>query len=85
MVNQEKKEALVHKTFKAMFSILAIFALPAFAMLFLGKFLQRKILISFNITWLLLLGAFIFSWVLIFRLYFKISKEFRELEKDSNK
>ncbi|MDO9579009.1 MAG: hypothetical protein Q7J06_00330 [Bacteroidales bacterium] len=85
MINQDKKEALVHKTFKAMFSILVIFAVPAFSALFLGKFLQEKEIIKFNAIWPLLLGAFVLSWFLTFRLYFKISKEFKELEEDSNK
>ena len=82
MEQQDKKEILVHKTFKAMLNILVIFSLPAFSALFLGKFLQNKLTLGFNITWPLLLGAFVLSWVLTFRLYFKISKEFRELEQD---
>ena len=83
MDQQEKKDRLVHKTFKAMLNILVIFSLPAFSALFLGKFLQNKLTVGFNITWPLLLGAFVLSWVLTFRLYFKISKEFRELEQES--
>lgn len=82
---EEKKQALVHKTFKSMFSILIIFALPAFIALFLGKFLQNKITVNFNIIWPLLLGAFILSWFLIFRLYSKISQEFKDLEKEESK
>ncbi len=82
---EEKKQALVHKTFKAMFEILVIFAAPAFGALFLGKYLQEKEIVNFNIIWPLLLGAFIFSWFLAFKLYFKISREFKELEKEENK
>ncbi len=84
MDSSDKRQALVHKTFKAMFSILVIFALPAFGALFLGKYLQGKELVSFNVFWPLLLGAFIFSWFLTFKLYLKISREFQELDKEEN-
>ncbi|HRY37029.1 MAG TPA: hypothetical protein P5230_04145 [Candidatus Magasanikbacteria bacterium] len=82
MDKQTQKDILVHKTFKAMLNILVIFSLPAFAALFLGKFLQDKISIGFNIIWPLLAGAFIFSWVMTFRLYFKISEEFKKLDQE---
>lgn len=84
MQTSDKKQDLVHKTFKAMFEILIIFAVPAFGALFLGKYLQEKEIVSFNIIWPLLLGSFIFSWFLAFRLYFRISREFKELEKEEN-
>ncbi len=82
MDKQEQKDILVHKTFKAMLNILVIFSLPAFIALFLGNFLQDKISVDFNITWPLLLGAFVFSWVLTFRLYFKIAEEFKKLDQE---
>ena len=87
MDHQEKKDVLVHKTFKAMFNILVIFSVPAISALILGKYLQNKFSFGFNIVWPLLLGAFILSWVLTFRLYSKITAEFKKLdqEKENNK
>lgn len=82
---EERKKILVHKTFKSMINILVIFLVPAVFMLLLGYFLQKKELVSFNITWYLLIFSFIFSWVLTIRMYQKISQEFRKLENEKDK
>ncbi len=55
-----------------------IFAVPAFAALFLGKFLDNKFETGKYITLGLLLIAFISSWVIVLRNNKKISKEIKE-------
>lgn len=69
---------MTNKFFYASLMNIPIFAVPAFAALFLGKFLDNKFETGKYITLGLLLIAFISSWVIVLRNNKKISKEIKE-------
>lgn len=79
---QERKEKLVHKTFKLMLVIAVIFALPAFTAFFLGKYLDSFYGSSNKFILISLAIAFVFSWVIVIFIYSKISGQFKKLNQE---
>lgn len=80
---EEKREALIHKTFVMMFRILAIFGIPAAIAFFLGNHLDT----TYNggnhkYIFICLAVSFITSWVFMIRVYISITKEFAALKKE---
>ncbi|MBT4941792.1 MAG: AtpZ/AtpI family protein [Candidatus Magasanikbacteria bacterium] len=79
-----KKEVLVHKTFMLMFRILLLFGIPVAIAYFAGKEIDLHYSIRPYGTLACLLASFIFSWVLVVRLYIKLNKEFAALAKEES-
>jgi hypothetical protein len=79
---EQKREALVHKTFVLMFRILIIFAIPAIIAYFLGQWIDTTYDIRPKGTLMVLPIAFITSWVLVIRIYQKLTKQFQALREE---
>ncbi|PIT86944.1 MAG: hypothetical protein COU33_00395 [Candidatus Magasanikbacteria bacterium CG10_big_fil_rev_8_21_14_0_10_43_6] len=77
---EERKEALVHRTFVLMFRILLIFGLPAIAAFFIGRWIDTTYEIRPKGTLAVLGSAFVLSWTLVIRIYTKLSAQFRALQ-----
>ncbi|PIR04147.1 MAG: hypothetical protein COV59_03105 [Candidatus Magasanikbacteria bacterium CG11_big_fil_rev_8_21_14_0_20_39_34] len=63
-----------------MFQILAIFALPALAAFFIGKWIDTTYSIKPYGTLSILLISFILSWVLTIRIYLKLQRQYDALD-----
>lgn len=61
---KRKREALVTRSFYLAFEILAIFGLPALGAVALGSFLAGEGDMRNGVTYALLAGAFVLSWVI---------------------
>ncbi len=77
----EMRENYRAKVFRMMLHIAVIFGGPAVLAFWGGGFLDIKFDTGADTWRLALLGvAFVFSWVLVFRLYNKLNKESRAIE-----
>lgn len=80
---EEKREALVHKTFMLMFRVLAIFGIPAAIAFFAGRYMDGTYNNGDDKFIFIFLGiAFVTSWILVIRMYRAITKEFAALRKE---
>jgi hypothetical protein len=78
---EAEKEALMQRTFMLMFRILLVFGLPAFLAYHIGGFIDGKFALEKPYGTLVCLGvAFVSSWVMVFRIYFSLEKEYKALE-----
>ena len=82
---EKRREALTHKTFILSLSVLGIFGVPAI----IGFFVGRWVDVSYGVrpygSMAVLAVTFLFSWVLIIRLYLKLTKEFAKIREDEEK
>lgn len=69
-----------HKTFVLMFHILLIFGIPAILAYFVGRHLDTTYSIRPYGTLAVLGIAFVTSWTLVFRMYFRLERERKEIE-----
>jgi hypothetical protein len=87
---EEKKPQKIpeayHKVTSKMFTNslinIPLFAVPAFAALFVGKYLDNRYETEKTITLILLLIAFTTSWVLVLRNSRKLAREYKEMRKE---
>lgn len=79
---EKKQEALKRKTFHLMFQILIIFGAPAFAAYWAGKWLDTHYDMRPYGSLAAILAAFLFSWSIVIRIYIKLDREFRALNKE---
>jgi len=76
---EERREALNHKTFKMMLSIAIMFGVPAAIGFFIGKWIDTTYDMRPTGTLLTLGATFIFSWLLVIRVYRNLTHEYRML------
>lgn len=81
---EERKQELWHRTFLMMLKILIVFGLPAVIAYFVGGWLDLRYGIEPYGTVGVLFSAFILSWAVVLRMYFKLSEEYKKLEQESN-
>lgn len=76
----DRKKKLQDRTFMLMFRILIIFGLPAV----LGYFVGNWVDMTYNMrpygSLLVLLVTFVFSWIVVIRMYLTLDKERKEIE-----
>ncbi len=75
-----RQEEFRRKTVKAMIEIAFVFGVPAFVALFIGKRLDATY--GTGKMWLLisLAVAFVSSWIVVIRMYVRLSKEARKVD-----
>jgi uncharacterized membrane protein (DUF485 family) len=76
--NKEYHEVTT-KMFRTSLVNIPLFAVPAFAALFLGKYLDGRFETGKTITVVLIFIAFSLSWVLVLKRTRKMNKEYREV------
>jgi hypothetical protein len=76
--NDPHLDMLRNKFFKESFLGIAIFGVPAFSALLLGKYLDRFFGTQKVFTLVCLIVAFVSSWILIYFRNKRITKEYRE-------
>ena len=64
-----------------MLEVAVILAIPAFAALFLGKYLDRNNQSGNTYKLILLSASFVLSWVIIIGKYLKLDKKVKEIDK----
>ncbi len=86
-MNDPKFKAITDRFFWESFFGIFIFGIPAFSALFLGKALDSRF--DSGSTWkiILLVSAFVLSWIIVFYRNKKVTRmyrEFRETQKNLN-
>lgn len=81
-VNKEAYHKVTGKMFTNSLVNIPLFAVPAFAALFIGKYFDAKYETGKAITLSLLFIAFTTSWVLVLRNSRKIANEYRQVRKE---
>jgi len=79
MQNEQKHAELTHKTFLIMFRLLFVFAIPAIAAYFVGRWIDQTYDWRPYGSLLALAVSFIISWALVIRIYLSLEKEFKQL------
>ena len=67
--------------FMLVLQVTGIIALPAFAALFIGKYIDRNNQATHTYTNILLVASFIISWAVIILKYIRFDKKVKEIEK----
>lgn len=78
---KKRKDAYVNKIFWLGLQVALIFALPAVGGALIGKRLKEAGK-GDNITIFILIGTFIFSWIIVVIMYNRISKKIKSVEED---
>lgn len=79
---QERKSRIMRKTYAAMFMILVIFGIPAILAYFVGAWLDTTYSIRPMGSVAAIVVAAIVSWTILIRIYLKLSREIRKIEKE---
>lgn len=80
MNQEQRQDAFRAKTFRLMLSILGIFGIPVAIVFMVGRYLEQGRELSSE-AWLGLLAiSFIFSWILIIRMYIRLERERKEID-----
>lgn len=77
-INDPKFQKLTDKFFWESFYGIFIFGIPAFSALYLGKMLDVRYNSGYTWKLILLLSAFLFSWVMVFYRNRRLTKMYRE-------
>jgi len=77
----KERERYRQKAFLVMLEVAVILAIPAFAALFLGKYLDRNNQSGNTYKLILLSASFVLSWVIIIGKYLKLDKKVKEIDK----
>lgn len=77
---QALREAFRAKIFRMMLYVAALFGFPAVIAFWVGRMLNDRIAGDFNFQALSLVIAFVFSWIMVFRMYFKLTAESKAIE-----
>lgn len=82
---QKKREELLHRTWMSMLKILVIFGIPAAIGFFVGRWIDQTYDMRPYGTLAVLAATFLFSWVLVIRMYQNLMREFRKLDEQEQK
>jgi hypothetical protein len=77
---QQRMDEFQHKTFVLMFRVLLIFGIPAIAAYFVGDWLDTSYDMRPYGSLAALAVSFIISWALVFRMYFALERERKQIE-----
>lgn len=77
---QQRMEEFQHKTFVLMFRVLLMFGIPAILGYFIGDWLDQTYNIRPYGSLATLAVSFFISWVLVFRMYFSLERERKQIE-----
>lgn len=77
----KERERYRHKAFVMMLEIAVVLAIPAFTALIWGAWLDGKYQSSNTYKTILLIGSFLFSWVLIIIKYIRFNRQIKETDK----
>jgi len=78
---KSKKDEIVSKIFWKIFQTIFVLGIPAFLAVYFGLKLDGYYNNGRKITIALLVLAFILSWIIIIRQYYKLNDEIKEVEK----
>lgn len=80
MNQEQRQDAFRAKTFRMMLGILGIFGIPVAIVFFVGRYLEQGSELSPE-AWLGLLAiSFVFSWILIIRMYIRLERERKDID-----
>lgn len=80
MNQEQRQDAFRAKTFRMMLAILGIFGIPVSIVFFVGRYLEQGSELSSE-AWLGLLAvSFVFSWILIIRMYIRLERERKDID-----
>ncbi len=82
---EQKREELRHKTFKLMLRVLIIFGIPAIIAYFAGNHLDSTYNMRPYGSLIAIMVALTISWIITFRMYVKLNREFRSLRSAQEK
>jgi len=82
---EQRKQALMSRTYRMMFLILAIFGVPAWVGYYLGQYLDETFMMYPYGSVIALVAAFFTSWFVMIRIYKSLQKELKEIEAIENK
>jgi hypothetical protein len=77
---QQRMDEFQHKTFVLMFRVLLMFGIPAILGYFVGDWLDQTYDIRPYGSLAALAVTFLLSWVLVFRMYFALERERKQIE-----
>lgn len=79
---KKQKEVYISKIFWLALQIALIFAVPAVLGALIGKKLQDAYGLGQNFTLFVLIGTFVFSWLVVIIMYNHLSKKIKKVEKE---
>lgn len=82
---QEKRESLSNKTFLLALSLIGIFGVPAIIGFFVGRWVDSTYDMRPYGSMAVLAVTLIFSWILVIRMYLKLTNEYKRIREEEEK